>query len=173
MNSTYTVGVGALILTAIFYHQLDGVPSVAQRLPGLLIWIVAILAVLMIIEETLKQRRLRKESAASASTSAARVSEPDDLAQTPPTADNEDAPLDPINWKVFIAFSVALVAYVWLIPIAGYLITTVVFMGGVLLFSGTIRPITAILASLGLTAFVWLVFVWALGLPVPLLPWLN
>lgn len=151
MNSTYIVGIGALFLAGIFYFQLDGMPSVAQRLPGLLIWIVAILAVLMLIEETVKKRRLRK---------AAQIVD-------------DDTPMEPVNWKVAISFSVAVVVYVALIPVAGYLITTIIFMAGVLLFSQTIRALSAVLISLGLTAFVWVVFIWALGLPVPLLPWLN
>ncbi|NYT78818.1 tripartite tricarboxylate transporter TctB family protein [Alcaligenaceae bacterium] len=151
MNSTHVVGIGALILTGIFYFQLEGLPSVAQRLPGLLIWIVAILAILMLAEEAVKKRRLRK------------------VTQTV----EDDAPLPPINWKVAISFSVALVVYVALIPVVGYIITTIIFMAGVLLFSQTIRARSAVLISVGLTAFVWVVFIWALGLPVPLLPWLN
>lgn len=161
MNSTYVVGVGALILTGVFYTQAENLPSVAKQLPMPLIMIVAILAVLMILEEALKQRREQKQS----STQTTQKSDVHD-------SDGE-APLDPINWRVFVSFLLALLAYIWLIPILGYVITTAAFIVGVLLCSKTIKPVTSLLIALGFTAFVWLVFVWALGLPVPLLPWLD
>ena len=185
MNSTYAVGVGALILVGIFFGQIGSLPGVAQRLPVLLIWIVGALAVMMIIEEVLKQRRLKRPENV---TTDDRPAEEIDQTQAATTvndhiagdiAADKDAPvgpddeLPPINWTAAVSFSLALLAYVWLIPIAGYVVTTTLFMAGVLLVSKTIRPMTAILIAVGVTAFVWLVFVWALGLPVPLLPWLN
>lgn len=178
MNSTFIVGIGSLILTGVFYYQLRSLPSVAQRLPGLLVWIVAGLALLMIVEEVLKQRRLRNASQDAPAIEPAQRhghehGQDGVAAAAVPEMDDDDTPPEPINWKVIISFSVALVAYVALIDTVGYVITTVIFMAGVLFFSRTIRPLTAVLVSLGLTAFVWLVFVWALGLPVPLLPWLS
>ena len=176
MNSTFIVGIGSLILTGVFYYQLRSLPSVAQRLPGLLVWIVAGLALLMIVEEVLKQRRLRNASQDAPAIEPVQRHGHEQVgvaAAAAPEIDDDDAPPEPINWKVLISFSVALVAYVALIDTVGYVITTVIFMAGVLFFSKTIRPLTAVLVSLGLTAFVWLVFVWALGLPVPLLPWLG
>lgn len=189
MNSTYVVGVCALILAAIFHMQADGLPSVARQLPIPLIWIVSVLAVLMMLEEFIKQRRLNREARASDDTQvdANTLTIVDDvITQTSlekaatqtaedsgvPVADTE-APLDPINWKVFVSFSLTLFAYIWLIPVLGYIITTVTFIVGVLVFSRTIQPWSAILIAVGFTAFVWVVFVWALGLPVPLLPWLD
>ena len=104
MNSTYAVGIGALIVAGVFYGQLDGLPEVAQRLPILLIWLVAILAVLMIIEEALKQRRVRSSSGA---TSPRRASISDGLTTSASTQDATPAgpedELPPIQWKAAVS----------------------------------------------------------------------
>lgn len=176
MNSTILVGVAALILAGVFYNQADGLPSVAQRLPVLLIWIVAGLAVLMIIEEIRKQRRLKLEASLKSASEANLSMTSDGVAAEPEvliTPDDDDIPPEPINWKAAIPFTAALVAYVALIPTLGYIVTTIVFMTGVLLLGRTIRVSSAIFIAVGMTAFVWLVFIWTLGLPVPLFPWLT
>ncbi len=159
MNSVYLSGIGGLVLAAVFYGQLEELPHVAQRLPGLLIWIVGGLAVLMVLEEFWRQRRARPQASVD----------------TPADGDAPAAPEAPgkVNWPMAIGFSLATTAYVWLIPILGYIITTVGFVAGTLLASRIVRPSVAILYALGATAFVWLVFIWALGLPAPLAPWLD
>ncbi len=175
MNSTILVGIAALVLTVVFHQQAADLPDVAQRLPALLIWIVAALAVLMILEEILKLRRQKLRPATSQDLAEAPASTmtPSPSGTAAATAPNEDPPLPPIHWRVVIPFSLALAAYVWLISIVGYLLTTAVFMAAVLAFSRTVRIRTAVLVGLGMTAFIWVVFIWMLGLPVPLLPWTH
>src|SRR5699024_969319 len=96
MNATILVAIAGLILTAVFYHEAMELPSVAQRLPVLLIWIVAILAVLMIIEEILKKRRLKQQEIASEDTQLAAI--------TPEKT--------PINWVVVVPFVGAVFVYI-------------------------------------------------------------
>jgi hypothetical protein len=153
MNSTLVLGTAAIIFALFLRTQTSAFPEVAQRLPVLLIWIIVGLALLMFVEEFLQRRAARRASG--------------DLA----SADNE--PLAPINLRVVAAFGVAIVMYVILIPVVGYLVTTPLFMAGSLLVARTLSPSKSILIGIGATAFVWAVFVWALSLPVPILPFLK
>jgi|SRR5699024_4522890 len=155
MNATILVAIAGLILTAVFYHEAMELPAVAQRLPVLLIWIVAILAVLMIVEEILKKRRLQQQKTTSEDTQSEAI----------PTEKT------PINWLVVVPFVAAVFIYIALIPVVGYLLTTVVFLIGILAISRTVSWLKATLIGVGITLFVWVVFVWLLRLPVPLFPW--
>jgi len=164
VNSTYLSGVAGLILVGIFHRELGELPATAQRLPGLLIWIVGALAVLMMLEEYWRGRQARAGRAAQAP--AATVAGDG--------GDGGDGAGDSgVSWRLGLGFAVATAAYVWLIPILGYPIATIGFVGGTLLASRIIRPVVAIVYALGITAFVWLVFIWALGLPAPIAPWLD
>ena len=91
---------------------------------------------------------------------------------TSPVAE-DDEPIPPIIWAVLCLFGAAIVGYVALIPYLGYLITTPLFITGALLVAKAVRPLTAVMVGGFTTAFVWAVFIWALGLPVPLLPFLK
>ena len=155
MNATILVAIAGLILTAVFYHEAMELPAVAQRLPVLLIWIVAILAVLMIVEEILKKRRLQQQ----------KITSEDTQSEAIPTEKT------PINWLVVVPFVAAVFIYIALIPVVGYLLTTVVFLIGILAISRTVSWLKATLIGVGITLFVWVVFVWLLRLPVPLFPW--
>lgn len=153
MNSTFILGIASIIFALVFRSQSENFPEVAKRLPVLLIWLVVALAVMMITEEVLKRRKVR--SAASGAPI------------------EKDEVLPPVNWFVLCSFGAAIIAYVALIPIVGYLIVTPVFVAGTLLVSRTLSPLKAILVGAVATAFVWAIFVWALNLPVQLLPLLN
>lgn len=153
MNSTLVLGTAAIIFALVLRTQTGAFPEVAQRLPLLLIWIIVGLVVLMFVEEFLKRRAA--------------------LRATPGLVSAEEEPLPPIRWRVLAAFGTAIVAYVVLIPVVGYLITTPVFLAGSLLVAGTVAPAKAVAIGVGATAFVWFVFVWALSLPVPILPFLK
>lgn len=153
MNSTIALGVASIVFALVLRTQTGGFPEVAQRLPVLLIWIVVAMAILMFVEEAFKRRAARRAAA-------------DAL-----PADEEPPP--PINWLVLCVFGAAIVAYVALIPVLGYVITTPVFITGALLASRTVSPSKAVLVGVGATVFVWVVFVWALSLPVPILPFLK
>jgi len=154
MNSSLLVAVVAIGIAAVFGVEAAGYPLEARRLPALMAWIVVGLSVLMIIEDGFKRRRLRRLTA-DAGTKA--TSEPVERIAS-------------IVWSALIPFSAAIAAYIALIPIAGYLITTPVFLGGVLLVSRAIRPVTAIIVAIVVTAAIWVIFIWLLRLPIPLLP---
>ena len=160
MNSTYLSGIGGLILVGIFHRELAELPSTAQRLPGLLIWIVGALAVLMMLEEYWRGRR-------------ARADQPSDAPAAAVAGDGDSAGNSGVSWRLGLGFAVATIAYVWLIPILGYPVATIGFVGGTLLASRIIGPGLALVLALGVTGFIWLVFIWALGLPAPIAPWLD
>lgn len=152
MNCTIVLGIGAIGLGLLLRAQSADLPAEAVRLPSLLIWIVMGLAVLMIIEEILKIRRLRR---------------PDAVVR------EEDAPLPPINWPVVSVFGAIAVIYVALIPILGYLMTTPVFIA--LGIWGSKTRSFAIAATIGVasTVVIWLLFSYMLQLPIPLWPMSN
>lgn len=154
MNSALLVAVVAIGLAAVFGVEAAGYPLEARRLPMLMAWIVGGLSVLMVLEEGFKWRRRRRPVSDEASGSASTPVEP----------------VASIVWSALIPFAVAIAAYIALIPIAGYLITTPVFLGGVLLVSRAIRPVTAIVVAITVTAAIWAIFIWLLRLPIPLLP---
>jgi putative tricarboxylic transport membrane protein len=153
VNSTIILGIATILFALVFRAQAADFPDVVQRMPVLLYWIVLGLAVLMIIEELLKRRSARR-------------ADPD-----APVAQDDILPA--INWPVVLMFSTAIIAYVVLIPIVGYLIMTPVFIAGTIVVSRTMSPSRAVLMGVVATAFVWLVFIWALKLPVPILPFLK
>ncbi|MEO8280641.1 MAG: tripartite tricarboxylate transporter TctB family protein, partial [Ideonella sp.] len=129
----------------------------AQRLPLLLIWIVIGMAALMIAEDILKRRQSRRAPAPVAVA----------------LADAEDDTVAAVNWPVLCGFGVAIVAYVALIPVVGYLITTTAFITGSLWVSKIMSPFKAVSIGILTTAGVWAVFILALNLPVPILPFLK
>ena len=151
MNSAIILGIASIVLALVFRAQATGIPEVAMRLPVLLIWLVIGLAAMMIIEELLKRRKRGRAAAVFA----------------------DEEVLPPVNWPVLGIFGAAILAYVALIPIAGYLLTTPVFISGGLLAGKAVTPIKAILIGLIATALVWAIFIWALSLPVQLLPTLK
>lgn len=153
MNSTIILGIATIAFALVFRAQAANLPDVAQRMPVLLYWIVIGLAALMIIEELLKRRNARRAGADA-------------------RTDDEEA-VRPINWSVLMLFGAAIIAYVALIPIVGYLIMTPVFIAGAIIISQTLSPLKAVTMGIVATAFVWAVFIWALKLPVPLLPFLK
>ncbi len=169
MNSTLALGIAAILFALTLNTQTDPFPDVARRMPVLLIWIVVGLALLMIMEELLTRRR------------AARAVPAEDVAkatQRPEAGDsvNPAIPINltnPVNWAVLASFGAAIVAYVAFIPLTGYLLATPVFVAGSLLVSRTLPAFKAVLIGLAATLFVWAIFIWALNLPVPLLPSLG
>lgn len=154
MNSSLLVAVVAIGIAAVFGVEAAGYPLEARRLPVLMAWIVGGLSVLMILEEGFKWRRRRKVAGG----------------ETTGAGSTPVEPIASIVWSALIPFAVAIAAYIALIPIAGYLITTPVFLGGVLLVSRAVRPVTAIVVAITVTAAIWVIFIWLLRLPIPLLP---
>lgn len=153
MNSTFVLAAAAIVVALVFHSQAQDFPATAQRMPVLLTWIVIALALLMVVEELLKRRLSRRSGK--------------------PALVDADEPLPAINWPVMGLFSAATVGYVVLVPWLGYLLATPLFVGGGAVLSKTLSWPKALLLGLGTTGAVWGVFVWALSLPVPLLPRLG
>lgn len=153
MNSTIVLGIISIALAIAFRTQTDAYPATAQRLPLILLWLVGALAVMMIFEDFFQRRQARQGS--------------------PAQPDSDDAPIAPIHWAALCAFAAAIVVYVALIPVVGYLVTTTTFITGSLLVSRIMAPAMALLIGVLTTAGVWALFIWALNLPVPILPFLN
>lgn len=142
MNSTIFIGIGGLVLALVFFLDIQGLPKAAKQLPEILIWIIAFLSVLMIIENKLKHNKTKevKES------------------------------LKAINWKEAIPFALSIITYVFIIPFLGYLLSTILFLIVNLITKTEIKRKTAVAYAIGLTLFVWGVFIYALKLPVPIWP---
>jgi hypothetical protein len=155
MYSALLIAIAAVGIAVVFGSEAMGYPIEARRLPVLLAWIVGGLSVLMMLEEVLKWRRRRRAAAGDATAI--------------PAADLVE-PAHPVVWSALLPFTVTIAAYIALIPIAGYLVTTVSFLAGVLLVSRVVRPLTAVAVALGVTGAIWVIFIWLLRLPIPLLP---
>lgn len=155
MYSSLLLAAAAVGVAVVFGSQALGYPPEARRLPMLLAWIVAGLAILMVLEEARKRRRRRRFASTG-------------------TTDDANGALDgapaPVVWSALVPFAITIGAYIALIPIAGYLITTPVFLLGVLLVSRAVRPLTALAIAIGMTGCIWVIFIWLLHLPIPLLP---
>lgn len=151
MNSTIVIGVASIGLALLFRSRTGELPADALRLPSLLIWIVIALSVLMIAEELIKRRKTSSGAA----------------------ADDDEGPLPPINWPVLLVFGIAAVVYIALIPYAGYLVVTPVFLIGGLVLSKTTSAPKAVVVGAAATAVIWGIFIWLLQLPIPLFPSLN
>lgn len=156
MYSSIIISVASIGLAVLFYTQAATYPLAAHRLPMLLAWVVGGLATLVIIEELIKARR-RARIAQSAPESGA-------------TVEGEDDGPKPIVWSAVIPFGAGILAYVTLIPYVGYIVVTPVFIALALAISGTLRWMTAIVVALAITALVWVVFIWALYMPIQLFP---
>ncbi|MGE4371109.1 MAG: tripartite tricarboxylate transporter TctB family protein [Burkholderiaceae bacterium] len=148
MNSTLIVGVASIALALLFRAESSELPAAALRLPSLLIWVVVGLSVLMIAEELIKRRK-------------ARAGNP---------VDDDDEPLPPINWPALLMFGAAIIVYIALVPIAGYLVVTPVFLIGGMIVSKTLSPIKAVVVGGLTTAVIGGIFIWMLQLPIPLFP---
>ncbi len=171
MYSSIIISVASIGLAVLFYSQASAYPLAASRLPMLLAWAVGGLATLVIVEELFKARRRNKIAQAAPEAAPA----PDDnavldSAMIPPILEAEDEGPKPIVWSAALPFAAGIIAYVTLIPYVGYLLVTPVFIALGLAISGTLRWVPAILVALGMTALVWVVFIWALYMPIQLVP---
>lgn len=174
MYSSIIISVASIGLAVLFYSQASTYPLAASRLPMLLAWVVGGLAALVIVEELLRARRSNKVAQAAAEAAPEAAPAPDDNAVVDsaimPILEAEDEGPKPIVWSAALPFAAGIIAYVTLIPYVGYLLVTPVFIALGLAISGTLRWVPAILVALGMTALVWVVFIWALYMPIQLVP---
>jgi hypothetical protein len=151
VNSTLIVGVASIALALLFRAESSELPAAALRLPSLLIWVVVGLSVLMIAEELIKRRKARAGN---------------------PVHD-DDEPLPPINWPALLIFSGASLLYIVLVPVAGYLVITPIFLIGGLALSKVTSLAKAVVIGGLTTVVIWAIFIWLLHLPIPLFPGQN
>lgn len=137
------VALAAIGAAALAYVEAAGYPAAARRLPQLLAVVVAILAAVALAQSVVRLRR----SAGAAWT----------------------AP-DPRRSALGAGFVVLILIYAWLIPTAGYLVATPLML---LVPLVVLRPVgwpVIGLTVVAVTGVIWVIFVWFLGLPVPLFP---
>jgi len=155
MSASYAVALAALALAFVFGREATAFPEQAARLPHLLVWLVAGLAVMLALEEFIKWRRRRSTPTEAPKADAA-----------------SEAPAEPhpIEWTALLPFLAGVFAYVFLMPYLGYLVATPVFIAAVLLVARTLRPVTSVVCALTITGVLWVIFIWLLHLPIPLMP---
>ena len=76
-------------------------------------------------------------------------------------------------WRALIVLPLSLALFGFLVDRAGFVPAMMVLIFGAASASHEFRPLEALLLSAGLTAVAAAVFVWALGLPYPLLAGFN
>jgi hypothetical protein len=76
-------------------------------------------------------------------------------------------------WRALIILPLSLILFGFLVDRAGFVPAMMVLIFGAATASHEVRPVEALLLSAGLTAAAAAVFVWALGLPYPLLAGFN
>lgn len=141
------VSLAMIGLVFLFWHEASNYPATAARLPELMGGVVLGLAVMAIGEVLLGWRR---QSVAGR--------------------------LDPFprqDWRglaLGAGFLGLIVLYAWSITEVGYLIATPLFMLIPFLVLRPIGWIAAIVTTVAVTAFIWIVFVWFLNLSIPLYP---
>lgn len=141
--------VACVIGAAIYmWTEAAGYPSAARRLPRLLAVVVGLLGALALVQAVL---RLAAERRAGA---------PGPLAARPSGR----------GLVIGVGFVALIAAYIWSIPRLGYLVATPLMM---LLPLAALRPVGwggIGLAILAVTGTIWAIFIWFLGLPIPLYP---
>ncbi|HSP56714.1 MAG TPA: tripartite tricarboxylate transporter TctB family protein [Halomonas sp.] len=163
-TSRLTLGIFAIGVAATFYVNALGYPSRAANMPLIYSVVVALFGASMVGQEVLGTLRRRRAGAAA---------EVMDLPAEGSIDGGEDASAEQggrrKQWKAMVAFLLA-VLYIYSISLAGYLLSTVAFMGAALAMIGHVSLRFALVGIVLLVAMVCLVFIGFLGLPVPLLP---
>lgn len=141
------VALAAIALVFFFWSEAANYPRTAARLPNILGWVVLVLAVLAIAQTLFTWRRQN--------------------------AGGTLVFIPEFRWRdiaVGGGFSGLIILYAWSIQHVGYLVATPLFL---LIPLAVLRPIgwtATILTTLGVTAFIWGVFVYFLNLSIPLYP---
>jgi putative tricarboxylic transport membrane protein len=84
-------------------------------------------------------------------------------------ADAEDAP-PPLRWRPLVLIPTALVAFALTIERLGIVIAGLLLIGIGALGGREMRPLEVAAAAAVLVFFTWAIFIWALGLPIPVWP---
>lgn len=141
----------AILLSVVFYVNSLKLPPAAYQLPRLLCGIIVFLSILMLYEAILEERMIRKGDVKS-------------------KASEEREETYSIDYKRAFIFALFIALYIFLIKPIGYFIVTPLFIIIANLFLRSTRLTNILLISLGFTAFVYLVFIYFLKVPIPLGP---
>ncbi len=128
-------------LALLFLFESRSLNASAAMFPRILIGVIILLAIIMSVQAIKEHKR---------------------------KAGEETAPETPINYKRICVFLAILISYIALVEPLGYFVVTPVYIVAAFLYLRAVKPITAIVVSLGFTAFVFAVFVLLLHLPVPM-----
>jgi hypothetical protein len=136
----------SLLLSAFFFIQSSAMPTQAALFPKIIAAMVALFSVLMITN-----------AAKDAGTMGKSVNVNEEQ--------NEEGK---INVLRVIVFMTLVVAYVYLIPKAGYFVMTPLFMLATYGYLRAMGPVKAVLISLVFSVFIYGLFVCFLNLPIPM-----
>jgi putative tricarboxylic transport membrane protein len=83
--------------------------------------------------------------------------------------DAENA-LPPLRWRPLVLIPIALVVFALTIERLGIVIAGLLLIGIGALGGREMRPLEVVVAAAGLVFFTWAIFIWALGLTIPVWP---
>lgn len=139
----------AILLAVVFYFNSLSLPPAAYELPRLLIAVIILLSILMLGEAIVEDRKKKREEASQSQEHPGGLS---------------------VNYTRAFVFALLIALYVFSIKPLGYFIVTPLYIIATYLFLKATRLTNILLISLGFTAFVYIVFVYLLKVPIPLGP---
>jgi hypothetical protein len=136
----------SLLLGAFFFIQASAMPTQAALFPKIIAAMVALLSVLMILSAVKEVRTMEKSV----------------------NVNEEQTEEEKINVLRVVVFMTLVIAYVYLIPKAGYFVMTPLFMLATYGYLRAMGPVKAVIISLVFSAFIYGLFVCFLNLPIPM-----
>jgi putative tricarboxylic transport membrane protein len=145
----------AILLAVVFYVNSLKLPPAAYQSPRLLCGIIIFLSFLMFYGAILEKRALRKEKK---------------IAEVESKNSEEKEETSSIDYKRALIFGSLIALYIFLIKPVGYFIVTPLFILIAYQFLQSTSFTNTLLIALSFTAFVYLLFVYFLKVPIPLGP---
>lgn len=134
----------AIVLAVVFYFNTFKLQPAGYMLPRILIAIIILLSIAMVIEAYRSEKKYANEGKSD------EVSE--------------------VNYRRAAVFALLIAAYVFTIKPLGYFVVTPFYVIVTYLYLKATKVRNAVLIAIGFTAFVYLLFVVFLKLPIPLGP---
>lgn len=151
--SKYIVAsLAAIIFALIFFFNSLSLTPEGYYLPRIIIAIIILLSIAMFIESYKNYKK------------------PVAINKSDVENDSEEEEPSKINYKRAFIFALLIAVYVFSIKPLGYFIITPIYVIATYLYLKATRLTTIIAISLGFTAFVYLLFVVLLKLPIPIGP---
>lgn len=159
--SNVVIGIILLIVSAFYYLSTTGFPPPTKTdnlgptfFPLLLATILAVLALLLILDSLVSRGASRNEEGGAVIKGAERLEE-------------DSFGAEQISYKFLFGTIGLSILYVGLISVLGFLISTTLFLITLIRFLGYEKWVNNVAASVGLTAALYLLFVTALGVNLP------